>query len=113
MSSTYLTSSDMQLIECLLTEVRSSGPERDFDWTAEARLLIHAVEEGTRDASDLRQLLAQHRKLHRIFDNGLMRWEGEGGSVSHAAQTHANATAEPLLRSKRRRLRALRPLRSM
>ena len=86
MSSTYLTSSDMQLIERLLAEVRDPGPERDFDQeTAEARLLIHAVEEGTREANDLRCLLAQHRKLHRSLNAGLMRWEGEGGSIRKAA----------------------------
>lgn len=81
MSSTYLTSDNMNLIERLLSEVRGSGPIRNFDReTAEARLLVGRVEGGTTSEDELRGALAHHVELHKIMDSALARWDGEGGS---------------------------------
>jgi hypothetical protein len=84
MSSTYPTSDDMKMIERLLAEVRETRPERSFDAeTSQAHLLIHALEEGTRVESELRHLLAEHVKLHKLFDRSHQRWAREAEAPSH------------------------------
>jgi hypothetical protein len=82
MSSTYLTSDNMNLIERLLSEVRGAGPIRNFDReTAAARLLIQRFEQGMTKESELRCALSHHMGLHKIMDSALERWDGEGGAI--------------------------------
>lgn len=70
MSFTYLTPDNMKTIEGLLVEVRVPGPERSFDpETAQARLLVRGFEQGMHAESDLRRLLVEHVKLHKILDS--------------------------------------------
>jgi hypothetical protein len=86
MSSTYLTSDNMNMIERLLSEVRGSGSIRNFDReTAEARLLIGRVEGGTTSEDELRGALARHVGLHKIMDGALSRWDAEGGAPGNAS----------------------------
>jgi hypothetical protein len=86
MSSTYLTSDDMNLIERLLSEVRGAGPTRNFDReTAEARFLIKRVEQGATSEDELRGALSYHVDLHKIMDSALSRWAGEGGAIGNAS----------------------------
>jgi hypothetical protein len=86
MSSTYPTSDNMNLIERLLREVRAPRPIRDFDReTAEARLLIKQVEQGTTNEGELRGALSHHVGLHKIMDSALERWDGEGGAIGNAS----------------------------
>jgi hypothetical protein len=86
MSSTYLTSDDMNLIERLLSEVRGAGPTPNFDReTAEARFLIKRVEQGTTNEDELRAALSHHVGLHKITDSALPRWGGEGGAIGNAS----------------------------
>jgi len=86
MSSTYLTSDNMNLIERLLSEVRGPGSIRNFDReTAEARLLIGRVEGGTTSEDELRGALSHHVGLHKILDSALARWDSEGGSPGTAS----------------------------
>jgi hypothetical protein len=82
MSSTYLTSDNMNLIERLLSEVRGAGLIRNLDReTAAARLLIQRVEQGMTKESELRGALSHHVGLHKIMDSALERWDGEGGAI--------------------------------
>ncbi len=82
MSSGYLTSRDMNVIERLLAEIREKGCERDFGKeTAAARMLVHAVEQGSSDETTLRTMLAGHVDLHRTLDIGLSRWADESGAI--------------------------------
>lgn len=84
MSSAYLTSTDMLLIECLLAE---HGRDRSGDWkTAASRLLIRAMEQGTCDETSLRQILARHVQFNQAVEAGLAEWESEGGALPRAAQ---------------------------
>lgn len=86
-SSTYLTSDDMKMIERLLAEVRETRPERSFDAeTARAHLLIHALGEGTQVESELRHLLAEHVKLHRVIDRSRQPWASETEAPSHGQE---------------------------
>lgn len=80
MSSHSLSSSDMNMIEQLLAEVRD--PEhRSFDKeTTQARMLVHAMESGIRSTSDLRSRLADHVALHSTIDSSHEQWENEGGA---------------------------------
>jgi len=69
MSSTYLTSDDMTLIERLLREIREEGPERNFDReTAAAWFLIQEIEKGSTGEIVLREKLAMHVDLHNALD---------------------------------------------
>jgi hypothetical protein len=86
MSSTYLTSDNMNLIERLLSEVRGSAPMRNLDReTAEARLLVGRVEQGTTNEIELRDALSRHVVRHKVMDSALARWDGEGGAMCHAS----------------------------
>lgn len=85
MSSTHLTSDNMNLIERLLSEVRETGPIRNFDReTAAARLLIQRLEQGTTNEDELRSALAHHVDLHEMLGGALERWDGEGGAIGNA-----------------------------
>lgn len=82
MSSAYLTSKDMARIERVLAEAREPSESRSFDReTAQALMLIRAVERGVRTEADLRLLLEEHIALHRKIDYPLAEWENEGGAV--------------------------------
>lgn len=84
MSSNFLTSDDMTMIERLLAEVREAGPEPSFDIeTAQARLLVHAFEEGTAGEADLRNLLAEHVKRHGILARSHQRRTTEDDAPLH------------------------------
>jgi hypothetical protein len=86
MSSTYLTSDNMNLIERLLSEVRGAGLIRNLDReTAAARLLIQRFEQGMTEESELRISLSHHVGLHKIMDSALERWDGEGGAIGNAS----------------------------
>lgn len=78
MSSTYLTNDDMLMIERLLREVQLNASNL-FD-TGEARLLIHAVEEGTRDENALRILLRKTVGRKKSWPEAIDRWDNEGGA---------------------------------
>lgn len=83
MSSKYLTSSDMNTIERLLSEVREQSENRSFEKeTARSLMLIQAVQSGVRQEDRLRVLLAKHVARHQIIDYPIAEWENEGGSVS-------------------------------
>ena len=85
MSSTCLTSDNMNLIEPLLAEVRESGPISNFDReTAAAHLLIQRVQQSTTNENALRSALARHVGLHEIMGGALERWDGEGGAIGSA-----------------------------
>ena len=82
MSSTYLTSRDMNILEQLLAEVREPAENRSFDKeTAQARMLVRAIERGIHSSSELRVLLAKHVRTHQILDHSSQRWENEGGAI--------------------------------
>lgn len=82
MSSTYLTSHDMNIIEQLLVEVREPAENRSFDEeTAQARMLVRAVERGIHSATELRMLLKYHVRLHQALNHSSQRWENEGGAI--------------------------------
>jgi hypothetical protein len=88
MSSAYPTSDDMKMIERLLAEVRETRPARSFDAeTAQPHLLIHALKEGTQVESELRFLLAEHVKLHRVTDRSCQHWASEAEAPSHGQGT--------------------------
>lgn len=82
MSSTYLTSADMNLIERLLGEVRERGPVQTLnEVTSAARLLIRRMESGLKSETALRGALAHHVGLRLVMDEAVSRWDGEGGEV--------------------------------
>ena len=84
MSSTYLTSNDITMIERLLAEVRVAGTHHCADIeTAQARLLIYAFEDGMSEESDLRRLLSGHVSLHNGLARSRQRWVREAGAPSH------------------------------
>lgn len=84
MSSNFLTSDDMTMIERLLAEVREAAPGPGFDIeTAQARLLVHAFEEGMVGESDLRNLLAEHVERHGILTRSHQRWTTEDDAPLH------------------------------
>jgi hypothetical protein len=86
MSSTYLTSDNMNLIERLLSEVREPGPASNIDREiAEARLLVGRVEQGTTNEVELRDALSRHVVRHKIMDSAIARWDGEGGAMDHVS----------------------------
>lgn len=88
MSSTYLTSNDMTMMERLLAEVREAAPERSFDIeSAQARLLVRAFEGGMASESDLRNLLAEHDTLQRMFARSHGRWRS-GADAPARRQEH-------------------------
>jgi hypothetical protein len=84
-SSTHLTSDNINLIERWLSEVRESGSIRNFDRvTATARLLIQRVEQGTTNEDELRSALARRVGLHEIMEGALGQWDGEGSAIGNA-----------------------------
>jgi hypothetical protein len=81
MSSTYLTSDDMTMIERLLAEARIDRPYASSDVeTAQARLLIRAIVSGTPTEAELRDLLAEYVQPQRSLAQSYQRWENEGGA---------------------------------
>jgi len=80
-SSAYLTSDDMKMIERLLAEARKGRPYASSDVeTAQARLLIHAFESHMPTEAELRDLLAEHVQSRMILAQSYQRWENEGGA---------------------------------
>lgn len=87
MSSGYLTSTDMVIIERLLAEVREPSENRSFEKeTARALMLIRAAEQGVTSEHDLRLLLIKHEALHRITDQAYATWDNEGGAAERAVR---------------------------
>ena len=82
MSSTYLTSHDMNMIRGLLREVRTTGELAGTDITAE-RLLIRRFENGTFNETRLRMILKRHIYNYPNIINEINEWENEGGAVSN------------------------------
>ncbi|QDC00333.1 hypothetical protein [Mesorhizobium sp. 8] len=80
MSSTYLTNDDMLIIERLLREAQLEAS--DVFETREARLLIHAFEEGTRDENALRILLRKTVGRKKSWPEAIDRWDNEGGAAA-------------------------------
>lgn len=82
MSSGYLTSTDMVMIERLLAEVREPSENRGFDKeTARAMMLIGAAEQGVASEHELRLLLLKHEALDRIMEQAYATWDDEGGAA--------------------------------
>lgn len=85
MSSTYLTSDDMNLIERLLGEIGEHGPLRNFDRNAAARFLVQSFQRGATSEADLRASLSRHLNHHKAMDGAVARWDEEGGSTGNNA----------------------------
>lgn len=86
MSSTYLTSTDMTMIERLLAEVREPGPERSFDReTAAARFLIQHFTPNADAENQLRKKLAVHINTLDTVANAIARWDDDGGAIRRGA----------------------------
>lgn len=82
MSSKYLTSTDMNIIERVLSQVGEQSGNRSFEREAiRALTLIHAVQCGVRSEERLRMLLAMNETQHQIVEYPIAEWENEGGSV--------------------------------
>lgn len=90
MSSTYITSSDMQLIEQLLVERHETHGVQTIDKETEAaRELFRTITCGISDEETLRIVLANHFNGPAPCPDAarLSRWESEGGAVHRLAQT--------------------------
>jgi hypothetical protein len=84
MSSTYLTSHDMTVIASLLTEEGTRNPGRSTILeTAQARLLVHAIEGGMDDEAELRNLLAEQVRFHGIIVSSRQRWVDDTSAPLH------------------------------
>jgi hypothetical protein len=87
-SSTYLTSADINLIERLLGEVQERGPVQTLnEVTAAARLLIRRMESGLKSETALRGALAHYVGLRLIMDEAVSRWDGEGGAAGSGVRS--------------------------
>ena len=80
MSSTYLTSHDLNMIVRLLDEVRMTGRLAENDIIAE-RLLIRRFEKGTYDERRLRIILKRHIFNYPNNAKEQNAWENEGGAI--------------------------------
>src|SRR5690606_32658369 len=82
MSSTYLTSRDMNSLEQVLAEVRERAVNRGFDpGPAHSRMLGRASERGPPSSPDLGALLAAAVRAPPTRDHSSQRWENEGGGI--------------------------------
>lgn len=92
MSSTYLTSEDLDMIDRLVAEVRESQPVRNIAReTAAARFLVQDFEENQTPEPELRRKLAAYLDEQDAMDAALVRWdEGDepGRSPRSEAQRH-------------------------
>lgn len=83
MSSGYLTSEEMNLIQRLLAEGAPTRAARGAgDETAAARMLIRAIGRGSGE-DGLRTKLARFRD-GTVIDAALSRWDGEGGAIARS-----------------------------
>lgn len=80
MSSTYLTSHNLNILVRLLDEVRITGELAENDIIAE-RLLIHRFERGTYDERRLRIILRRHVFNYPNNAKEQNEWENEGGAI--------------------------------
>jgi hypothetical protein len=88
MSSTYLTSADMNLIERLLRQVRERGPVQPLnEVTSSARLLVRRMESGLKSETALRGALAHHVGLRLIIDEAVSWWDAEGGAAGSGVRS--------------------------
>lgn len=86
MSSTYLTSQDMNLIGRLLDEMRDLGKLRGFDGEASAaRFLVRRIEQGTSSEMRLRIALKRHLRLGDALNGSTSRHDAEGGITGTGA----------------------------
>lgn len=80
MSSTYLTSHNLNMIARLLGEARASGELAENDIIAE-RLLIRRFERGTFNEGRLRIILRRHVFNYPNNAKEQNEWENEGGAI--------------------------------
>ncbi len=85
MSSTYLTSHNLNMLVRLLDEVRITGELAENDIIAE-RLLIHRFEKGTYDEIRLRIVLRRHIFNYPNETKEINAWENEGGAIGSISQ---------------------------
>ncbi|EXL04022.1 hypothetical protein [Aquamicrobium defluvii] len=86
MSSTYLTSQDMNLVGRLLDEKRELGKLRGIEReTSAARFLVRRIEQGTANEMRLRIALGRHLRLCDTQNSAVSRWDGEGGAIGKGA----------------------------
>lgn len=84
MSSGFLTSNDMNLLQRLLGEVPANGLVDDVESaTVLARMLVHAVERGIVSEPVLRTMIASYRRSLSPAD-ALEIWETEGGAAQRS-----------------------------
>ncbi|MBV2144227.1 hypothetical protein KUG47_12055 [Falsochrobactrum sp. TDYN1] len=84
MSSTYLNSSNMNMITRLLREARTPGDTYDLP-TKAARFLVHRFESGTVDEGRLRIALKRFTVRHNAMYAAVNRWDNEGGATKREA----------------------------
>jgi hypothetical protein len=84
-SSTYLTSADINLIERLLGHVREPDAAQTADNSA-ARPLIPIMESRLKSEAALRGALAYHVGLRLIMDEAVSRWD-EGGAAGSGVRS--------------------------
>ncbi|KFB08430.1 hypothetical protein EL18_02681 [Nitratireductor basaltis] len=81
MSSGYLTSQDLQLIDTLLAEHRTGSGNRTTETELRTgRLLIDLMSNGVQEEDQLRQKLRHHLESLRSTEIALSEWENEGGA---------------------------------
>jgi hypothetical protein len=86
MSSTFLTSSDMNMIGGLIVEGRRRYPERSLAFFSEpARLLVKSFQAGVTCESELRRVMEDCLRVAVIPDGSIDRWDDEGGALPRMA----------------------------
>lgn len=106
MSSDYLTSNDLNMIERLLGEVREPGNFRGLDReSVAARFLIANFRRSKTAEKDLRTLLAARIKAQDATERGLNRWDNEGGAPAKRVRTEAQRRIDNDTDGTRRRAR--------
>ncbi|WP_146149025.1 hypothetical protein [Pseudaminobacter soli (ex Li et al. 2025)] len=90
MSSNYLTSVEMDMIERLLAEVRGLHPDRDVTReTATARFLVYDIEKNQTAEAELRKKLTAHLDEWESTGAAIARWDYEGGASGRLPRTEA------------------------
>lgn len=84
MSSTYLTSENMNMISRLLSETCEIGKISETGKLS-ARLLVRRFEKGTFNENRLRLILRRFLRQQSSLSASLDRWNDEGGLISTGA----------------------------